>query len=195
MPRRLSIYSVSTNKAWLTGAVVAGLFLGSMKAWAASPKGVVEQFVKLDVEGARLTAQGWNQADALFTKRTDPSQPTFLVVIARRYAVSQDTTKKNYFVLGYDDIGHIDTSTLRFTPTHVPKVMWWYTGYAVTPVGAAGQNGASSDDWRIEGAQPSEMHLTAETATPWVTQVRDKATDPAVRRNADQTIVKLKPYR
>lgn len=179
----------------LTGAVGTMLLLGLVKAWAASPGDVVEQFVKMDVEGARLTPPGWAQADALFTKHSEPSQPTFVVVIARRYAVSEDKSRKNYFVLGYDDIGHIDSVTLHFTPTHVPQVMWWYKGYVVTPANAAGQNGSAPLEWRIEGAQPSEMHVKANAATRWVSQMRDKSTDPAIRRNAEETIVKLKPYR
>jgi hypothetical protein len=174
----------------LTVAIVAGVSLGYAETRTASAKNVVEQFVKIDVKGARLTSQGWNQADELFTKHTEPSQPTFLVVIARRYAVSQDTTKKNYFVLGYDDIGHIDISTLRFTPTHVSMVRWFYSGYAVT----RGHDGNASSEWKIEGAQPKEMHVTVDAATRWVLQARDKASDPASRRNADQTIIKLKPY-
>ena len=80
-------------------------------------------------------------------------------------------------------------------PFRIPMVMYSNKGYAVTLVDTAGKNGSASSDWRIEGAQPMEMYLTADSATRWVTQLRDKATDPAVRRNADQTIVKLKPYR
>jgi hypothetical protein len=182
--------------ALLRTAITLLLFLGCMESQVASPKDVVQQFVKMDLEGLRLTPQGWSQADAFFTKHTEASQPKFLVVIGRHYAVSQDMTRKYYFAFGYDDIGHIDTATLRFMLAHVvPMVMYSYKGYAVTRVGAAGQNGTSSGDWRIEGAQPGEMLLTAEAATRWLTQMRDKTTDPAIRTNADHTIAKLKPYR
>jgi hypothetical protein len=179
----------------LTVAIVAGLSLGYAETRTSSAKDIVEQFVKIDIEGLRLTGQGWGQADALFTKHTEPSQPKFLVVIGRHYGVSQDMTRKDYFAFGYDDIGHIDTATLRFKLTPVvPMVMHWYKGYAVTRAGAE-QNGSLPAEWRIEGAQPGEMYLTAEAATRWLTQMRDKNTDHAIQRNADQTIAKLKPYR
>jgi hypothetical protein len=177
-------------------AITLLLFLGCMESQVASPKDVVQQFVNLDVEGLRLTPEGWTQADALFTKHTKPSLPTFVVVIGRHYGVSQDMTRKDYFVLGYDDIGHIDTGTLRFMLTPVvPMVRYSTMGYTVTRADATGKNGSVSSDWRIEGAQPTEMHLTADSAIRWVTQRRDKTKDPTIRRNADQTIVKLKPYR
>lgn len=177
-------------------AITLLLFLGYMESQVASPKDVVQQFVNLDVEGLRLTPEGWTQADALFTKHTKPSLPKFVVVIGRHYGVSQDMTRKNYFAFGYADIGHIDAATLRFMLTPVvPMVRYWYKGYAVTRADAPGTNGSASSEWRIEGAQPTEMHLTAESAIRWVTNARDKTTDPAIRRNADQTILKLKPYR
>ncbi len=175
-----------TRSSLLSCLIIAVLSSASQNVQAASAKDVVEQFVKLDVEGARLMPQGWNQASLLFTRQADPSQPSLLVVIAKRYGVSQDTTKENYFVLGYDDIGHIDPSTLLFTPTHVPMVMWWYKGYRVE---------LTKSGWRIEGAQPSEMHVGADAAMRWVKEVRDRTADPAIQRNANQTLVRPKPYR
>ena len=176
----------------LRTAISLPLLLGCMVSQVASQKDVVQQFVNLDVKGLRLTPQGWMQADALFTRHTEPSRPKFVVVIARRYAVSQDTTKKNYFVLGYDDVGHIDTSTLRFTPTHIAGVMWSYKGYTVVPRATHERNAST---WLIEGAQPDEMYLPAAVAIRWASEVHDKTSDPTIRKNSDQTIVAIKPYR
>ena len=180
-------------KVLLTGLVLTGLLLQHEDTWASSPKDVVDRFVQLDVNGARLTAQGWKQADVLFTKHAGPFQPTFIVVIASRYAVSQDASRKDYFLLGYDDVGHIDTPTLKFTPTRVSAVRWWYEGYTVR-LATGAQNGNDSAGWKIEGYQPTEMHLTAAAARRWVMQVRDKTPDIAVHKNADQTLAELKLY-
>ena len=173
-------------------ATTLPLFLGCMKSQSTSPTDVVQQFVNIDVQGLRLTPQGWLRADALFTKHTELSPPKFVTVIAKRYAVSQDTTKKDYFVFGYDDIGRIDTSTLHFTPTHVAGVMWSYKGYAVVPRAANEQNASA---WLIDGAQPQEMYLPVDIAIRWVSQLRDKTSDPKIRKNSDQTIAAIRPYR
>ena len=176
----------------LWAAITLPLFLGCMASQVASQKEVVQQFVNLDVEGLRLAPQGWMQADALFTRHTEPSPPKFVVVIARRYAVSEHSTRKDYFVFGYDDIGHIDSSTLRFTPTHVAGVRWSYKGYAVVPRAA---NEGSASTWLIDGAQPQEMYLPANIAIRWVSQVRGKTSDPTIRKNSDQTIAAIRAYR
>ena len=39
------------------------------------------------------------------------------------------------------------------------------------------------------------MHLTAAAAIRYITQMRSKATDPLIQKNADLTIKKLAPYR
>src|SRR5579863_5397652 len=80
-----------------------------------SPKGVLERFVKMDVEGERLTPQGWHRADALFVKSSKPFQPKVVLVIARSYAISRapEKTSTTEFYMGYEEVGHINTSSLQ----------------------------------------------------------------------------------
>jgi hypothetical protein len=52
-----------------------------------------------------------------------------------------------------------------------------------------------STEWKIDGAQPTAMHLTAEAAIKYVKQMRNETTDPAIRRKAARTLAKLAPYR
>jgi hypothetical protein len=187
----------------LSVVVAVAFFPGPVKASASSPKDVVEQFVKMDVGGARLTPQGWHDADALFVKASEPSQPAVLVVIGRRYAVSEATEKgatgESYF--GYEEIGRIGASSLHFAYSRVE----WYSFEKYKVVAnshrASGtdkentQKLDSPSEWKIDGVQPAETYVTADVAIRYVTQMRDNATDPAVRKNADQALAKLSRFR
>jgi len=168
-----------------------------------SPKDIVEQFVKMDVEGERLTLEGWHRADALFTKPSKPPHPEVLVVIAKRYAVSAATDKANTteYYMGYEEVGRIDTNSLRFAPSNSGIETRSFDKYTVVlsavnripeTAKANGHEGTASSEWRIDGTQPTAMHLTAAAAMRYVTQMRDKTKDPAIKKNANQTLAKLK---
>jgi hypothetical protein len=116
------------NKSFLLTVVVAlAVFPLVVKASTKPPKDIVEQFVKMDVEGARLTSQGWQEADALFVRPSEPPQPKVLLVIAWRYAVSDGPEKGNTadFYMGYAEVGRVSTSSLRpqWSPQNRPTVV------------------------------------------------------------------------
>lgn len=46
-------------------------------------------------------------------------------------------------------------------------------------------------EWRIENT-PSFATITLATAIRYVTEMRDKTTDPTIKKNADHTLAKLK---
>jgi hypothetical protein len=171
-----------------------------------SPKDVVDQFVKMDVEGERLTPEGWHQADALFVKASEPPHSKLLLVIAKHYAVSEATEKTNTreFYMGYEEVGRIDTTSLRFAPSHRGTETRSFDKYTVVggdvtrgpdAAKATEQDGNPSPKWRIDGAQPTAIHLTAAAAIRCVTRMRAEATDPVIQKNADLTIKTLLPYR
>jgi hypothetical protein len=174
----------------LTVVVVVAVFSGLVRASAKSPKDIVEQFVKMNVEGTRLTPQGWHDADALFGKPSEPPQPKVIVVIAWRYAVSDWPTKENTaeFYMGYEEVGRLNTSSLHFAPSSSGDVMWSFSKYAVVLANLP-------LEWRIDGVQPTEMHLTADAAIRYVNQMRTKISDPTIQKNADQTLDKLSRFR
>jgi hypothetical protein len=195
------------NKSFqLAVAIAVTIFLGPMKAATISPKDVVDKFVKMDVEGERLSPEGWYQADALFVKSSEPPHPRVLVVIARRYAVSEVTEKAhtNEFYMGYEVVGRIDTTSLRFESSNSGIETRSFDKYTVVlaDVNRAPETakttrheGNASSEWRIDGTQPPAMHLTAAAAIRYVTQMGVKAADPVIQRNADLTIKKLVPFR
>src|SRR5437667_4384963 len=150
------------------------------RASAQTAKELVQQFVIFDVEGKRLTPEGWYKADALFARASQPSPNTNIVVIATHYAVSEATNglATTEFYMGYEEIGRVDSS-LRF----VRK-------YNVVRTEKA--NG--SVKWKIEGSQPTEMHLIPEAAIRYLVEMRGKANDSTVRKNASQAIAVLRKY-
>jgi hypothetical protein len=181
--------------------IISGV-LAASETVVSNPKNVVEQFARMDVEGLRLTAAGWSEADALFVNSSKPAQPKFLVIIARHYAVSEAPERgKMTFCMGYEEIGRIDIGTLRFAATNGGIETRSCDMYTVVPATLPGTNAVPKQEqgaqpgWKIEGTQPTTMHITAVAAIRWVTQQRAEKADPATQRNADQTLVKLKPYR
>jgi hypothetical protein len=173
----------------LTVLVAGAVFSGMVKASTKPPKDVVEQFVKMDVEGARLTPSGWHEADALFVNPSEPPQPKALIVIARRYAVSETPDKgdKTQFSMGYEEVGRINTSSLHFTPTN-NGFMWEFDKYTLVLTNVP-------PEWRIDGVQPVEMHLTADAAIRYVSEMRARTSDAAIQKNAGQALAKLSRYR
>jgi len=172
----------------------------------ASSEGIVEQFVKMDVKGSRLTAEGWRTADDLFVKHTEPPRVKVLVVIARDYAVSKSPEKgnENIYFFGYEQLGNIDTSSLRFTPTNSGYIKNQLDSYTVVPTNAHFRPGDETapkqqpnpiGEFRIDGAQPKAVHITAETAIRYLKEMRAKVTDSLTRKNADIAIAKLSAYK
>ena len=161
------------------------------RASAQTAKELVQQFVIFDVEGKRLTPEGWYKADALFARASQPSPNTNIVVIATHYAVSEATNglATTEFYMGYEEIGRVDSS-LRFVPS-APKVQT-RTMQKYNVVRTEKANG--SVKWKIEGSQPTEMHLIPEAAIRYLVEMRGKANDSTVRKNASQAIAALRKY-
>ena len=186
---------------------VAFLALGSHQASSltTSPEETAKQFVTMDAEGSRLTPEGWRLADNLFVQRSEPSHPKVVVVIAGDYAVSKspEKTKDGVYLMGYEELGTLDTSSLRFTPANNGH-MHDFDSYTVvstdarsTEAGrtAANERQGSSPEWKIDGMQPKIMHLTAAAAIRYVKEMRANITDPAALKSADSTVNRLASYK
>ncbi len=101
---------------------------------------------------------------------------------------------------GQNDIalGEIDSS-LRFTSA-VPGGIKVREGYKLVlnnkyslpgAAGAAAKEVIGPNRWKIEDS-PSEEWTTVNAAIRYVTEMRDKATDPAIKKDAEETLTKLK---
>jgi hypothetical protein len=161
------------------------LSVASVNASAQEPMLVVQRFVQMDVEGKRLSADGWREADQLFTHHSTPPQEKRIIVIAKHYKVSESTLPANAgYYLGYWQIGRLDSS-LRLHP-FASKVETRFLGkFAVHK---------TREGWKIEGSQPIETHLTPKAAIRYLTDMTDKSTDASVKSNASKSIAILKRY-
>jgi len=174
-----------------------------------SPKEILEQFWKLEIQGAWSTPEGWNQMAALLVHPSPPPRNITIAVIKggiHDYRVGDPTITNDRaeIYVGFLDPGKLD-SALRF----IPESQRASNGALIGPssdsyelvltdkhweLGADGRLSkqvTGAPVWRIAG-RPWELHLTVEAAIRYVAQMRDKAIDPAVEKNGDATITILK---
>lgn len=167
-----------------------------------TPKEVVQRFVDLDTRGMRLTSEGWQEADALFTEPSRRPPRKSLIIIAEHFAVSSGTTNENnaHFYFGYEELGRVGPE-LRFTPAMAKTETRSMDEYELTSFDTRRTNDdaswkpAKGLDWKIKGPQPSVSHLTVDAAIRYIIRERSQATDPAVEKNADATLAALKRFR
>jgi hypothetical protein len=168
-----------------------------------SPKEVVEGLWNRATEGELLTLDGWNRASGLFAQR-DPWPGNREVRIVSNYwgvgpvFVNPDTAEAD---VDYTNEGEID-SFLRYTPP--PKTPYFKTSLVFhlilvpeyAPVyGPDGKTVVSkkptgSQWWQIQGPRGLPW-TTVNTAIRYVLDMRDKTTDPSIKKNADETLAKL----
>ena len=164
---------------------------------------IVKRFVKMDVDGTRVTPEGWQKADALFTQPSKPPADFKIVVMAFDYAVSNDPLagKPGEVFLGYEELGEVGSS-LRFklAPSRVEtRTFARYVAVQIAAPATSPKTGViaqqnSSLVWRIQGAQPSLMHMTAPSTVRYLTNIKNETKDPAMKANAEKAIAILKKY-
>ena len=171
---------------------------------APSPRDVVERLWSMAMRGELLTQEGWNRAAGFFTIPQPRPNNTPILVVSNYYGVnSEQRTESTADVqMEYADCGQIDRQ-LRYSPP--PKTRAYKTafGYHLVCVptymmmyGSDGKTllekkptGATA--WQIEGRPPLPW-TTVNTAIRYVLEMRDKATDPVAKKNADTTLAKLR---
>jgi len=151
----------------------------------------------------RLTPQGWTSADSFFLKSSEPSPITQITVIGKNYALRPATRESHMdFYFGFEELGHIDIRSMRFTPStgietrsfDKYSVVLKNTGQEQARERVAGESDGTLSELRIDGSQPTQVHLTAEAAMRYLVRMRRATSDPILRKNIDQTIKKLKPF-
>jgi hypothetical protein len=167
-----------------------------------SPKEVVEEFWKLETEGGRLTLEGWHKAGIFFVRPSPPPQKKVIAVISgkNKYSTDELWVKEGQAEVdsGCIDLGRIDDA-LRYTPPD--------PGYIKTAVRhhlvltdrhwEFGPDGVTENEvrgplaWRIENPEPL-LWVTVDAAVRYVRETREKTADATLKKNADQTLSKLK---
>jgi len=165
---------------------------------ARSPEEVLRKFVKLELEGARLTPES-RQNLAHFLVHPSSALPYPINVVSDDFDVSEIPSPQNnpklnvYFRYFY---GNLDSAVRFFASLHGNSLLREGTNveYVLTLTDTQGvqtKQVAAAQEWKVEDAHPY-CFITLATAIRYVTVMRDKATDPAIKKNADETLAKLK---
>ena len=158
-----------------------------------SPKEVVDDFWRLETNGGRLTSEGRRKAEEfLITSSDSMADPKTIEVVHKDYAVSEPTINGTVaeVIVSAGSEGRID-QTLRFRPSEAFKEGLLFRLELLdqpTPGPNRGAHGAPQ--WRIK--TPSVLYLTANSAIRYVGALESKTTDPTVKKNATETLTKLK---
>ncbi|MGB8011789.1 MAG: hypothetical protein WCF68_09265 [Terriglobales bacterium] len=165
---------------------------------------VVDDIWRMATQGELLTPEGWSKACGFYTNPTPFSGNKVILIMSNDWGPSYEDRSKDDSTdveLGYAGMGKID-SALRYTPP--PKTEFIKTGllYHLVAVPAYskmyGPDGKTlvekkplgSRFWQIQGS-PGPPWTTVNTAIRYVLEMRENSADPAIKKNADQTIAKL----
>ena len=164
-----------------------------------SPRTVVEEFWKLEIEGGRLTAEGQQRANTFFVRPIPIPLTKEVVVIDRDFSVWDPIINGNgaQVMIGVRSLGGIDSS-LHYLPPDGSAVKegvgyhlllsdkhWEFGGDGKTLKEVIGV-----PEWRIDRTG-TKIFLTVDAARRYITQARDKTADPLIRRNADRALAAL----
>jgi hypothetical protein len=182
-------------------AAVAQAIAGSSATL--SPKQVVEEFVKLDTDGTRLTPQGWGDSNKFFLHPEPFSTKLTISVVSNEIDVSEkpaDAAEATCVVFAHDLYGRIGPN-LDFTPTPgyasngAPVLRGSISTYHLALIGdSRSQGDPQPAEWKIEDFQRIIL-LNLSTAIRYAQQARDRTTDPSVKKNADETVAALTKLR
>lgn len=162
-----------------------------------SPAAVLSQFVALETDGKGLSAEGRRELDALLvqpaTWRTDK------IHVARGFVVSNAIFMgaKGILDVEYTALGDLDSSLHFSNGVHGGgRVREGYTLALSNKYSLPGANGKPAQEligpsrWKVADSPP-EQWITLNTAIRYVTEMRDRAADPVIKTNAEQTLAKL----
>jgi hypothetical protein len=188
----------------LAFAVIAISATGqNRKDFWGSPKEVVEEYWNMGIRGELLTPEGWENSSGFFTKANPTLQNNSFDVFSNDYGVGRTeiTGSTAEVEMGFINLGRID-SVLRYSPP--PKTPFYKTALrfrlALTPtyIRMFGPDGKTEIErkptgesaWKIAETFPRPW-TTVNTAIRYVLEMRNKTTDPVIKRNADETLAKL----
>jgi len=165
-------------------------------------KEVVEQFCNVEMQGGRLNPAGWQEARRFFVRSGDFVPKATVFVIEESYtvwdpmALPDGTTDVTVEIR---PVGKID-SNLRFTPPahSYHKTACHFKMVFTDKRWEVGRQGAESKEvtessprWLID--EPTDFSMvTVSTAIRYVSQQRDATRDLVIKKNAEETLAKLK---
>ncbi len=167
-----------------------------------SPKEIVDILWRRATEGEMLKADGWHRASGFYLHPTAFPGDRSIRVMSNHWGIEYSSVEENAAVVTVDcaEEGKID-SKMRFTSA--PKSGTAKTGlifhlvlaptYSVmyAPDGKTVEKKTRGNQvWQISEA-PAEAWTTVNTAIRFVLEVREKSNDPDIKKNADETVIRL----
>jgi len=192
--------AVAIGNLIILGGIIAPAPAQAPQAQGKGPREIAEEYKQMKADGSLLTSEGWNRANQLFLRPSPPPADQIIAVTSQRGDLDERLKTDKRVELdewGIYNLGTID-SMLRFKSSG--KSDWGVYVYTVVLTDKhwePGPNGAPWKEvngpwmWKLDGAQ-SVRWATVDAAIRYVKQMRDKATDPSLKRNADNTIAILK---
>jgi hypothetical protein len=169
-----------------------------------APRINVETLWTMATRGELLTPEGWHRALGYFMEPDTEPKEKAIDVVSDYYGVnaSQNDDKTAKVDMEYTDLGHIDAQ-LKYTRPPVQTAYKTSIEYqlVVTPVYVAiyGADGKTLIEkkvvpgekaWVINGPPPRPW-ATVNATIRYVLLQRNKTTDPAIKKNADDTLAIL----
>jgi hypothetical protein len=195
----------------LAAIIMAALCFFAAEANAQAPKKplkptelVVKQGEDIVAKGLLLTPDGWKQSAKLWSSASPYPQNGEIVVESFSAMIVEDWVKDKRAQVStkWDDFyGTIDSS-LRYKPG-LPNHESTMMGQSITLVcidskkndNDRDQSNAANEgcagEWKLEGPLLNRA-ANIPMAIKYITVMRDKSTDPVVRKNADRTINTLR---
>ena len=168
----------------------------------AFPKQVIEQYWNYEVNGGRLTDEGWVRAGKYYYRPSAPPKLRTIVVIHPDYSVWSGFVHGNSarVIIGLREIGEIDYH-LQFTPHKSNSVKEGHsyalrltdTHWQLLPGSKTLSRVPGPSEWRIDGAD-NKIWLTLDIAVKYVFEIQTTTSDPSVKKKADRTLAMLKRY-
>jgi hypothetical protein len=171
------------------------------------PNEELQEFLKMELQGARLTPEGRSKTAHLLVQPSI-APPDTIDVVSDNFEVHETPATEGsvkldlYFPYFY---GWLD-SALRFKAAlHVAPgnglireginaeyvLVLTNKHGELEPDRQEGREIRRAQEWRIENA-PSFVTINLDTAIRYVSEMREKTTDPTVKKNADETLANLK---
>jgi hypothetical protein len=193
-------------------ALILALFVLSVpivRSQTDTPEEVVRRFWIMETEGTRLTPNGWYQAAEYFSGRPSPPNQTIFVVSdyfsVNPVSVAGNKAEIDVYAREFRKLN--PKLLLENVPNQAPNGALvvagnWFT-YKLTlsdrhwewsPLRGEPREASGHKQWKIDGFQ-TDLVLNTDTTIRYLTEMRDKSTDPIIRKNAGQTIAILKSSR
>ena len=172
-----------------------------------SPKQVVEEFTKRDLNGVRLSEKGSHEMSRFFAEPTQPQRDKTIGIVSDKYEVRETELIGDHakVVCGFFSFYGTLDSAANFEPTPsqvngVPVKGGAVGTFALVRVGTRQKADPNAEqktnvedfrEWKIDGPPPN-ISISRATAIHYLVEISKNDNDPIRRKNAARSLVRPK---